>query len=59
MKKIYITNGSAGNGKDTFAELLGKYITVFKYSSIDIVKGMFETVGISNYDISKIKESIG
>lgn len=58
MKKIYITNGSAGNGKDTFAELLGKYITVFKYSSIDIVKGMFETVGISKDNKTEKKRKL-
>ena len=47
MKKVYITNGSAENGKDTFAEFLAKYISVFKYSSIDLVKEMFEVVGVS------------
>ena len=46
MKKIFITNGSAGNGKDTFAEFLGEYISVFKYSSIDLVKEMYESIGI-------------
>lgn len=46
MKKVFITNGSAGNGKDTFAEFLSKYISVFKYSSIDLVKEMYEFIGI-------------
>ena len=46
MKKVFITNGSGGNGKDTFAEFLSKYISVFKYSSIDLVKEMYETIGI-------------
>lgn len=46
MKKIYITNGTARSGKDSFAELLSKYISVFKYSSIDLVKEMYETIGI-------------
>lgn len=46
MKKIFITNGSACNGKDTFAEFLSKYISVFKYSSIDLVKEMYEGIGI-------------
>lgn len=57
MKKIYITNGSAGNGKDTFAEFLSKYISVFKYSSIDLVKEMYETIGIdrNNKDEKKRK----
>lgn len=38
MKKIYIVNGKPRAGKDTFAELLGKYCRVFKYSSVDKVK---------------------
>ena len=46
MKKIYITNGSGGNGKDTFAEFLSEYISVFKYSSINLVKEMYESIGI-------------
>ena len=58
MKKIYITNGSAGNGKDTFAEFLNKYISVFKYSSIDLVKEMFETVGISKDDKTEKKRKL-
>lgn len=47
MKKVFITNGSATNGKDTFAEMVGKYISTYKYSSIDLVKEMFEVVGVS------------
>lgn len=46
MKKIFITNGSAANGKDTFAKLVAKYISTYKYSSIDLVKEMFEYIGI-------------
>ena len=46
MKKIYVTNGSAQNGKDSFAEFLEKYISVFKYSSIDLVKDMLEFAGV-------------
>ena len=46
MKKIYVTNGSAQNGKDSFAEILGKYISVYKYSSIDLVKDMLEFAGV-------------
>ena len=38
MKKIIITNGSGRCGKDTFAEILAKYVTVVKYSSIDFFK---------------------
>ena len=57
-KKIYITNGSGGNGKDTFAEFLNKYTSVFKYSSIDLVKEMFETVGINRYDKTEKKRRL-
>jgi len=58
IKKVYITNGSAGNGKDTFAELLNKYISVFKYSSIDLVKEMFESVGISKDNKTEKKRKL-
>ena len=47
IKKVYVTNGSDESGKDTFAELLSKYVSVYKYSSIDLVKEMFEVVGVS------------
>ena len=41
MKKIIITNGSGGCGKDTLAELMNKYVDIIKYSSIDF----FKTIG--------------
>lgn len=46
MKKVFITNSSGGMGKDTFASLVNKYISLHKYSSIDLVKEMYETIGI-------------
>lgn len=58
MKKVYITNGSAENGKDTFAEFLSKYISVFKYSSIDLVKEMFEVVGVSKDNKTEKKRKL-
>lgn len=58
MKKVYVTNGSAENGKDTFAEFLSKYISVFKYSSIDLVKEMFEVVGVSKENKTEKKRKL-
>lgn len=58
MKKVYVTNGSAENGKDTFAEFLAKYISVFKYSSIDLVKEMFEVVGVSKGNKTEKKRKL-
>lgn len=58
MKKIYITNGSAENGKDSFAEFVSKYITTYKYSSIDLVKDMFEAVGISRENKTEKKRRL-
>lgn len=58
MKKVYVTNGSAGNGKDTFAEFLGKYISVFKYSSIDLVKEMYESIGIDRNSKNEKKRKL-
>ena len=46
MKKIFITNGSATNDKDTFAKMIGNYISTYKYSSIDLVKDMLEFAGV-------------
>lgn len=37
-KTVFITNGMACSGKDTFAEILSKYIPTLKISSIDDVK---------------------
>lgn len=58
LKKIFITNGSGGNGKDTFAEFLSKYISVFKYSSIDLVKEMYESIGIDRNNKSEKKRKL-
>lgn len=58
LKKVFITSGSAGNGKDTFAEFLGKYISVYKYSSIDLVKEMFEAIGINKNDKTEKKRKL-
>lgn len=45
MKKIYITNGVGGCGKDTFANFLNEFVTVVKYSSIDKVKTIARICG--------------
>ena len=37
-KKIFITNGMARCGKDTFATYLNEFVPTLKYSSIDKVK---------------------
>lgn len=57
-KKIYITSGSAGNGKDTFARLVGKYARIKKYSSIDLVKEMFESIGIDRHNKNEKKRKL-
>lgn len=46
IKKVFITNGGATSGKDSFAEALSKHVVTFKYSSIDLVKDMLEFAGI-------------
>lgn len=38
MKKIIIINGAPCSGKDTFANLVGKYAKTVNYSSVDFVK---------------------
>ena len=39
-KYIFITNGTGGCGKDTFADILKKYVPTLKRSSIDRVKAI-------------------
>lgn len=38
VKKIYIINGMARCGKDTFADILGEYVRTYKYSSVTKIK---------------------
>lgn len=45
QKKIFITNGMARSGKDTFAEILNRYVPTLKVSSIDQVKQIAEACG--------------
>lgn len=44
-KHIYITNGIARCGKDTFAKLLNEFVPTIKYSSIDKVKDIAKKCG--------------
>lgn len=44
-KKIYITNGVARSGKDTFAKYLNEHVIVMKYSSVNKVKKVAELCG--------------
>lgn len=45
MKKIFITNGSGTAEKDSFVTAVGKYVPVYKYSAIDLVKDMLTEYG--------------
>lgn len=45
MKKILIVNGSGGVGKDTFVNLLAKYIPVHHDSIVNPIKEIAETLG--------------
>lgn len=45
MKQIFITNGTGGSGKDTFAEFLNEIVPVYKYSSIDKIKEVAKHCG--------------
>ena len=44
-KKIFITNGMARCGKDTFATYLNEFVPTLKYSSIDKVKEIIALCG--------------
>ena len=45
IKKIFITNGMARCGKDTFAKFLNEITPIMKYSSIDKVKDIARLCG--------------
>lgn len=45
MKKIYILNGVGCSGKDTFVTYLSKYVSIYKYSIVDLVKEVAKHLG--------------
>ena len=45
MKKVFITNSVGGSGKDTWASLLNKYVSVYKYSIVDLPKQAAKLLG--------------
>lgn len=46
MKKyIFVTNGMARSGKDTFATLMNEFVPTKKYSSIDYIKEIAKLCG--------------
>lgn len=55
MKKVFLTNGVGCSGKDSFINFVKKYIPIFKYSSIDLVKKMFEVAGVTKEDKTEKK----
>ena len=44
-KHIFVTNGMARSGKDTFAALMNEFIPTKKYSSIDYIKEIAKLCG--------------
>lgn len=58
LKKVYILNGHGTVGKGEFAKAISKYISTYKYSSIDLVKEMFEVVGISKDNKTEKKRKL-
>lgn len=45
MNKIFVINGSGGNGKDTFVEMCSEFIDTLNISSVDQVKGIGTQMG--------------
>lgn len=52
-KKVFITNGMARCGKDTFAMFLNEFVPTLKYSSIDKVK---EIAALCGWDGGKTEK---
>lgn len=44
-KPVFIVNGKPRAGKDTFAQILGEYMKVYKYSSVTKVKEIAKLCG--------------
>ena len=44
-KYIFVTNGMARSGKDTFAALMNEFVPTKKYSSIDYIKEIAKLCG--------------
>lgn len=55
-KKIFITNGMARSGKDTFAKFMNELIPTKKYSSIDVVKEYMSLLGIEGEKTEKYRK---
>lgn len=45
MKKIFVQNSVGGSGKDTWASLLNKHISTYKYSIVDLPKEAAKVLG--------------
>lgn len=45
MKKVFVLNGGAGVGKDTFCQFLSEHISVYHYSSVTEVKKIARKCG--------------
>lgn len=52
-KKIFIINGPAGSGKDTFVSMVSSLIPTVNYSSVDLVKKAASILGWSGTKTDK------
>ena len=59
QKQIFITNGMARSGKDTFAEYLNDFVPTLKYSSIDKEKRILLIDIREPKEIEKAKKAFG
>ena len=57
-KQIFITNGMARCGKDTFAKFLNDIVPTLKYSSIDKVKDIARLCGWDGGKTEKIERNL-
>ena len=56
MKKIFVTNGMARCGKDTFAKFMNEIVPTKKYSSINIVKEYMRRIDIVSEKTEKYRK---
>lgn len=55
-KRIFVINGSGGVGKDTFVNMVSKYIPTTNYSSVDKIKEAAKVIGWNGEKTEKARK---
>lgn len=58
MKNVYVINGPATSGKDTFMDIVGEYINIEKYSAIDGIKEILTKMGWNGEKTDEMRNAL-